>query len=368
MSGVIPEKTATMPGMLVEYFFSIGIVALCTAISIPLRSSLDPPTFAMVYLLGVIGVSIRCHRRAAILNAVLSVTAYDYFFIPFHNSLFIEDSNYIVTLVAMLVVALVISTLTFKIRVQNAAVVKAEIAIQTERTRNSLLSAVSHDIRTPLASIYGAATSLLEGEDRLAPTARRELIDSIAAEAARLNRIVGKLLDMTRLDAGAEVKRNWYPLEEIIGAAMTRLEPSLRGRSVTTNIPAELPLIYVDDVLMEQVFVNLLENATNYTPQGTPVEVAAMTDATRLVVFIRDSGPGIPAGDEERVFEKFFRGKTDGVRGAGLGLAICRAIIQLHEGKIFASNRPGGGATITIELPLRGKPPKAPALPENFAR
>jgi two-component system sensor histidine kinase KdpD len=353
--------------MFVEYLISVGVVVLCTAISLPLRSTLAPPTFAMVYLLGVIAVSIRCRRPAATLNAVLSVTAFDYFFVPFHNSLFIEDSNYIVTLVAMLLVALVISTLTFKIRLQNAEVMKAEIAIQTERTRNSLLSAVSHDIKTPLASIYGAATSLLEERERLGPSARHELIESIAAEAARLNRVVGKLLEMTRLDAGAELKRDWYPLEEIIGTALTQLEPALRGRTVTTKIPAELSLIYVDDVLMGQVFVNLLENAAHYTPAGSRIEIAAVEDRTKLVVFIQDEGPGIPSGDEERIFEKFVRGKTNGVRGAGLGLAICRAIIQRHEGKIYAFNRQGGGATISIELPFRGIPPKVPTMQESPA-
>jgi two-component system sensor histidine kinase KdpD len=349
----------------VEYLLSIGVVALCTAISIPLRTTLAPPTFAMVYLLGVIAVSIRCRRPAAILNAVLSVTAFDYFCVPFHDSIFLEDSNYIVTLVAMLVVALVISTLTFKIRMQNAAVMKAEIAIQSERTRNSFLSAVSHDIRTPLASIYGAATTLLEEKDRLADSASNDLIESIADEAARLNRLVGKLLDMTRLDSGAELNQDWHPLEEIIGAALTRLETTLRGRIVRTNLPTELPLVYVDEVLMEQVFVNLLENAASYTPSGTPIDVAAMTDGTRLIVFVRDEGPGIPAGDEDRVFEKFFRGKTNGVRGAGLGLAICKAIMHRHQGSISASNREGGGTTIAIELPLRGTPPTVSAMSES---
>jgi two-component system sensor histidine kinase KdpD len=242
---------------------------------------------------------------------------------------------------------------------------KAELTIQTERTRNSFLSAVSHDIRTPLASIYGAATSLLEAKERLTPDSRHELIESIAGEADRLNRLVGKLLDMTRLDAGVELKRDWFPLEEIVGAAMTRLEPALRGHFVSTNLPAELPLIYVDDVLMEQVFVNLLENAANYTPDGTPINVSAMTEGPRLVISVRDEGPGIPAGDEERMFEKFFRGKTDGVRGAGLGLAICRGIIQRHSGRIFASNRTGRGMTVTIELPLTGTPPKVPVLSER---
>src|SRR5262245_35026150 len=144
-----------------EYLISLAVVALCTIISIPLRSRLALSTFAMLYLLGVIVVSMRCRRRAAVLNALLSVTAFYYFCVPVHDSFALEDSNYIITLLVMLIAALVISTLTFRIRAQAAEVINAEIAVKTERMRNSLLSAVSHDIKTPLASIYGAATRLL---------------------------------------------------------------------------------------------------------------------------------------------------------------------------------------------------------------
>src|SRR4030095_11994195 len=145
---------------MIDYIISVGVVAICTAISIPLRSSLALSTFAMLYLLGVIGVSMRCRRPAALLNALLSVTAFYYFCVPIHDSFVLEDSNYLITLAVMLIAALVISTLTFKIRAQAADVINAEIAIQTERMRNSLLRAVSHDIKTPLASIYGSATGL----------------------------------------------------------------------------------------------------------------------------------------------------------------------------------------------------------------
>src|SRR5262249_6827112 len=160
---------------------------------------------------------------AAILNAVASVTAFYYFSVPFHDSFVLQDSNYLITLLGMLVVALVVSTLTFRLRAEAAKVIDAEIAVQTEQTRNSLLSAVSHDIKTPLASIYGAATSLLEEEQRIEASERHELIQSIADEAQRLNHVVTNLLEMTRLDAGSEIKRDWYPMEEIIGAALSRL-------------------------------------------------------------------------------------------------------------------------------------------------
>jgi two-component system sensor histidine kinase KdpD len=319
----------------------------------------------MLYLLGVIGVSMRSSRSAAILNAILSVTAFYYFSVPFHDSFVLEDSNYFITLIAMLVVALVISTLISKVRSQAENVVKAEIAIQTERARNSLLSAVSHDIKTPLSSIYGAATSLLEEEERFAPSERHELIQSIADEAQRLNRVVSNLLQMTRLEAGVEINRDWYPLEEIIGSALTRVETSLRGRTVTTTIPAGLPLISVDEVLIEQVLINVLENAANYTPAETPIEIDAVQQGQAVFIWVRDRGPGFTRGDEQRVFGKFFRGNTKSVRGAGLGLTISRAIIQQHNGRISASNRRGGGAAITIELPIGGAPPQLQEVSED---
>jgi K+-sensing histidine kinase KdpD len=348
-----------------EYVISVAVVVICTAIAIPLRTRFDELTFAMLYLLGVIGVSMHCRRRAAVLNALLSVTAFYYFFAPYRDSFVVEDSNYIITLIAMLVVALVISTLTFKVRAQAAEAITAEIAIQAERTRNALLSGVSHDLKTPLASIYGAATSLLGEDGRFAPSERHELIQSIANEAQRLNHVVTNLLEMTRLDAGAELKRDWYPLEEIVGAALTRLETSLRGRIVRTNIPPALPLIYVDEVLIQQVFINILENAAHYTPAGTPIDISAIEHGGRIIALIRDSGPGFPHGEEERIFEKFFRSKTAGVRGAGLGLAISRAIVQRHQGRISASNGRGGGAILTVELPIGGAPPQVAAMPES---
>jgi len=353
---------------MVEYLFSVAVVAVCTAISIPLRLHFALSTFAMLYLLGVIVVSMHCRRPAAVLNALLSVTAFYYFCVPVHDSFVLEDSNYIITLVVMLIAALVISTLTFKIRAQAADAINAEIAIQTERTRNALLSAVSHDIKTPLASIYGAATTLLEESERLDDSQRHELIESIAAESERLNRVVSNLLEMTRLEAGVELRRDWYPLEEIIGAALTRVEKLLQGRAVTTTIPSDLPLILLDDVLIEEVFTNVFENAAKYTAPGTPIDISAVESGEKVIVFVRDSGPGFALGDEERVFEKFFRGKTDGVRGAGLGLAISRAIVQRHEGRITAANRAGGGAVLTIELPVGGTPPVLHALPESSLR
>jgi two-component system sensor histidine kinase KdpD len=240
---------------------------------------------------------------------------------------------------------------------------QARLAAETERLRSTLLSSVSHDLRTPLASITGAASSLLDAGAELPPEARRELLETVHEEAGRLNRLVANLLDMTRLEAGAlHVRKEWLPIEEIVGAALTRMEPRLRGRQLQTRLPPELPLVPVDDVLIEQVLVNLLENAVKYTPNDTPIEVSASADTRELTVEVADRGPGLPPGEEERVFEKFRRLEARGRQGGvGLGLAICRGIVAAHGGRTWADNRAGGGAVFRFTLPLEGTPPTVAA-------
>src|SRR5207302_2025652 len=208
-------------------------------------------------------------------------------------------------------------------RSQNAAET-ARFQMKTEQMRSSLLSAVSHDLRTPLASITGAASTLRSQSDKLLPETRQELVDSISDEAERLGRLVSNLLDMTRLESGVELRRDLYPLEEIVGAALQRMERQLSERQVVTQLPDSLPLVSVDDVLLGQLLVNLLENAAKYTPEGTPIEVAAESSGDAITLEVRDRGPGFAPHETQRIFEKFYRGRSDGARGAGLGLAICR--------------------------------------------
>jgi len=227
----------------------------------------------------------------------------------------------------------------------------AQLQVQAEKMRSSLLSAVSHDLRTPLASITGAASTLRVQGDKLESGTRGELLDSIADEAERLSRLVGNLLDMTRLETGPELRREMYPLEEILGAALRRFERQLEHRRVTTQLPETVPMVYADEVLLGQVFINLLENAMKYSPEGTPIELSAEVMENLVAVEVRDRGSGIPAGEEQEIFEKFHRGKTNDTRGVGLGLAICRAIVQAHRGTITAYNRAGGGAVFRICLP-----------------
>jgi two-component system, OmpR family, sensor histidine kinase KdpD len=243
---------------------------------------------------------------------------------------------------------------------------EAQMQVQAEQLRNSLLSSVSHDLRTPLAAIAGASSTLLEGSNSHDTITRRELLQSIVDESQRLARLVDNLLDMTKLESGGvALNKQWHVLEEIVGSARARLRRELESHPVRVDIPGDLPLLLVDGLLLEQVLANLLENAARYTPAGNAIDITARREGRRTEIRVADHGPGLPAGSETRVFEKFFRGPpnssallrdgahrvVDGRRGAGLGLAICKGFIQAHGGQISARNRPGGGAEFVISLP-----------------
>ncbi|MFI5165095.1 MAG: DUF4118 domain-containing protein [Thermoanaerobaculales bacterium] len=238
----------------------------------------------------------------------------------------------------------------------------AELEAQTERMRSSLLSSVSHDLRTPLTAIEGAASTLLRGGEEVPQAVQAELLVSIHEEAERMNRFVGNLLEMTRLESGAiKVHKEWQPAEEVIGAALDRLQSRLAGRAVHTNLALDLPLVSLDAVLIGEVLVNLLDNAVKYTPPDATIEVNVKRDGGGITFEVADRGPGLPQGEEQRIFEKFYR--SAGVPpqpGAGLGLAICQAIVTAHGGAIRATNRPGGGAVFSFWLPVEGEPPAAP--------
>jgi two-component system sensor histidine kinase KdpD len=230
---------------------------------------------------------------------------------------------------------------------------RARLRAETEQLRNSLLSSVSHDLRTPLAVVTGATSSLLDEHGPRDEGARRELLQTAHEEALRLNRLVRNLLDMTRLEAGAlKVHKELQPVEEVVGAALDRMEDRLRGRDVHTSIPDDLPLVPFDPALIEQVLINLLENATKYTPAGSPIDIVARGQDDSVLVEVADRGPGVSEQDVERVFDKFYRVREGEGGGVGLGLTICRGIVSAHGGRIWVEPRPGGGASFRFTLPL----------------
>jgi two-component system, OmpR family, sensor histidine kinase KdpD len=240
----------------------------------------------------------------------------------------------------------------------------AVVRMESERLRNSLLAALSHDLRTPLTVLVGLAESLALTKPPLSP-AQLESAEAIQDEARRMSTLVSNLLDMARIESG-EVKLSlqWQPLEEVIGSALNAAHGMLKQHLVEVRIPRNLPLVRFDALLIERVLVNLLENASKYTPPGSTVELSAEIVADRLSVSVSDNGPGLTVGREEAVFQKFTRGERESATpGVGLGLAICRAIVESHQGKILATHRPGGGARFTFTLPL-GNPPPPTEEPE----
>jgi len=487
---------------------TVLVVALCTALAALMYRHFDLSNLAMIYLVGVVVASMAFGRGPAIVASILGVVALDFFFVPPLYTFSVSDTQYLVTFVVMLLVAVVIGTLTSRLRDQLALarqeqrgtaaqyrlsfelaarsthreivgaaadrigeIIDAKIAVlspdsggrltvsagdgslfgggeheravaqwafenskpaglstgtlagarglhlplkgssrtlgvlairpadttrlrdqhalrlldalanqtavalersslaetaerartdaETERARSALLSSVSHDLRTPLAAITGAATSLLEDASAIPEGTRRELAETIANEARRLNRLIGDLLEMTRLESGAmRVRKEWHSLEEIVGAALGGIESQLADRPIVVSIPADLPLVPLDGILFGQVVRNLVENADRYSPKRLPIEIAGGIEGPEIRFTVSDRGPGLRPGEEQRAFEKFYRGPdvTDH-QGAGLGLAISKGIVEAHGGRIEGSNRPGGGAEFTVWLPLEGEPP-----------
>ncbi len=234
--------------------------------------------------------------------------------------------------------------------------------VDREQLRNALLSSVSHDLRTPLGGILGAASTLLEGGGPLGEAGRRELLETIHGEAHQLQRLVTNLLDVTRLESGAvEVKKEWVPVEELVGSALERLTRVLGAREILVDLPPKLPLAPMDPILMEQVLVNLLENAAKFSPADQPIEIRAWATDRAITLAVADHGSGLPAGLEDRIFDKLVKAANPhGRAGAGLGLTICKGIVEAHGGWIQGNNRPQGGAQFLVSLPLEGPPPPSP--------
>lgn len=232
------------------------------------------------------------------------------------------------------------------------------VQMESERLRNSVLSAISHDLRTPMSVLVGLAESMFLTQPP--PTGpQAEIALSLKEEALRVSGQVNNLLDMARLQAGrVHLNRQWQPLEEVVVSALKTLERAFAEHQIKVSLDENLPLVDIDSVLMERVIYNLLENSVKYTPAGSSIEVGARVTATAIEVWVDDNGPGLPLGKEEVIFKKFERGQVEGAtRGVGLGLAICRSIIEAHGGKIHAENRPQGGARFIFTLP-KGNPPQ----------
>jgi two-component system sensor histidine kinase KdpD len=240
---------------------------------------------------------------------------------------------------------------------------RARIEAESERLRSALLSSVSHDLRTPLATIAGAATALQAGD--LDNATRSQLTDSIVQEAQRLNDLIANLMFATRLESGhIELRRDWTSIEEIVGAGLARLAEAIRARPFAARLPADLPLVRVDNAMLPQVIHNLVDNALRYTPAGTPIDITAWTTDSSVIVKVADQGPGLSDDERSRVFERFYRGRaaqpTGARSGIGLGLTICEGIIRAHGGRVWTERNSPRGVAFLFSIPIERPQPELP--------
>jgi len=347
------------------YGGAILIVALTTALNAALSRWLSLTDLAMIYLLSVVIIAAYCPLATSGVGAMLSFAAFDFVFVPPVYTWRFDKDEHFMTALVLLAVGVFTSVLAARMRKTMAAATAAAVLASDEKLRNSLLASLSHDLRTPLSIIAGSASTLRENRARLTADEQDQLLAVIFEQSRTMSRDVSDLLEMTRLHAGpVRLNRQWYPLEELIGAALARCKLQLAGHRLSIDIPSDTPMVEVDGVLLEKLLVNLLENAAKYTPPGSQVHISVTHSSRAIDVSIEDDGPGLPVGLELQLFEKFARAQTEGpVPGSGLGLSICRAIAQLHDMTLTAGNRPERGARFQLSIPYRA-PPKADAETE----
>ena len=352
-----PRPTRTPARAYVIALLAVAVATIAGLAVAPYTSHADQ---AMGYLLAIL-VAALGGRGAGLTAAVLAAASFDFFFVRPYHTFAVADRSFLITFGVMLAIGVAIGSLVNRMRVAQAQSRERELRAKAEELRSTLLSSVSHDLRTPLAVITGMATSLRDS----AQGEQREELDTIVGEAQRLSHILTNLLAITKVETGAQPRRDWVPLDELIGSALARLEPELGDRALVLDVEEELA--HVDPILAEQLLVNLVENAAKHGPGGA-IEVHARRDGAEVMIEISDRGPGLPAGPPDQVFEKFFRGRGAKAGGVGLGLTVCRAIATAHGGRIEAAQRDGGGATFRAWFPDDGPRPQLGDLPELLAR
>ncbi len=263
-----------------------------------------------------------------------------------YSTLSPEQRRFLTTLASQVALTLEKARLAEKAR-------QAHLLEETEKLQTTLLNAISHDLRTPLAVITGALSSLLHDADLLSAAAQHDLTQNAWEEALRLNRLVGNLLDMTRLESGVmKVLCQPHDVRDFVGTTLAQIPNQLQGREVKLTIPASLPPISIDFSLLGQTLINLVGNAVKYSPDSEPIEIEACQDGETVVIAVKDRGQGMPDAELDHIFTKFFRLNAKGVAGSGLGLSIAKGIVEAHGGRIWAENRPNGGAIFSIALPI----------------
>jgi K+-sensing histidine kinase KdpD len=309
-------------------------------------------TGPMLFLVPVLFVATRWGIRPALVASAASVIAYDLLVVRGASISSPFRADELVAVLVLLVTATVTGQLGDWVRRGSRQAREADILRSSDELKSALLHAVSHDLRTPLASIKASVTGLLAPGARLDEADRRELLEAIDEETDRLTHLVTNLLDLSRIEAGSlRAEKEWYDLGEVIGGVVERVRPQAGACDIRIGMLDDLPLVPLDYALVERVLANLIENAIRHGGSHGPIEISVRTSPSSVRVEVADRGPGIPPGEQERIFDRFYQSSRR-AGGVGLGLAIARGMIQAQGGQMWAGARPGGGAMFVFTLPL----------------
>jgi two-component system, OmpR family, sensor histidine kinase KdpD len=334
------------------YLVALATVAITLGTIGLLRTRFDLPTAAVLYLVPIILAATRSGRGPAVTAAVASAIGHDFFFLAPVGSLMLASLDEAVGLVLLLFTAVVTAQLADTARHAAEKEREAAVAQRSNEHKTSLLRSVSHDLRTPLASIKANVSGLRQAEVAYTDEDRAELLAAIEDEADRLDGLVANLLEASRLEAGAlTAHKEPQDLAELVRAVVARLAPLLAGREIELTIQPDLPLVSCNYAQIDRIVANLLENAARHTPDSTPIEVRLSVADELARILVIDHGPGVPAQERERLFQAFERGQTR-ASGSGLGLSIARGLAEAHGGRLDVGDTPGGGATFCLTLPV----------------
>jgi two-component system, OmpR family, sensor histidine kinase KdpD len=335
-----------------QYLISILLIVLAAAICFSLSKYIGYHVVALLLLVTVSFIAMFFDILPVLLAALLSALIWDIFFIPPRFTLSVETTEDALLLAMYFIIASVNAALTFKIRQMEKKEVKKEQKENTLKLYNTLLNSLSHELRTPIATIIGAADNLLTDTSKLTGKNKEELVSEISKASLRLNRQVENLLNMSRIESGfLQPKKDWVDVGELIYDVVNRLKEFTQQHPVGIILKDNLPLFKLDFGLMEQVLYNLIYNAALYIPKYCVITVKAACINEKLVIHVEDNGTGFPPGETEKVFDKFYRLENSKTGGTGLGLSIVKGFVEAHEGTVRLENMPEGGARFTIEIP-----------------
>lgn len=348
--------TANRIRLLYQYLISLVLVSLVSAICFLFSAYIRPEIVAFILLLTLSLIAMSFDIFPVLLAALLSALIWDFFFILPRYNFRVGNTEDKILLSMYFVIALVNAVLTFKIRQIEKLAREKEEKAHTLKLYNTLLNSLSHEFRTPLATIIGATDNLLQQPSRLSATDHTKLLSEISTASLRLNRQVENLLNMSRLESGfIQPKKDWHDLHELAFSIIHQLEEQLALHRVEVDIREDIPLVRLDYGLIEQVLYNLIYNAALYTPEKALIRISARCPDENLQIVVEDDGPGFPEAEIKKVFDKFYRlTHTSGrhSQGSGLGLSIVKGFVEAHNGTIELMNRLTGGARFVISLPV----------------